>query len=137
MMRHSSPGTAQNPTQGTVGGLCHLQLDLAGKMSLDGSVESVSIEPGNGMPSFVMTVGGKKTTVIVSPYWALANAGVEIKVGDQLSLLAFPALQEKDTFVAAEVKNLTSGKSVILRDDNGVPTAGRGPRHGAGICRCQ
>jgi hypothetical protein len=82
-----------------------------------------------------MEVAGKKATVIVSPYWALANAGIEIRVGDQLSVLAFPSLQEKDTFVAADVKNLTSGKSVVLRDENGMPTPAGGSRHGAGICR--
>ncbi len=128
-MHHGWQSSTAQQAQGMVP-YCHLQLDIAGKTSLDGTVESVSVAPGQGMPSFVITTGDQKATVIASPYWTLVNANFEIRVGDKMSVLAFPSLQVKDTFVAAELKNLTTGKSLILRDEYGMPMGGFGPRHG-------
>ncbi len=128
-MHHAWQGNTQQQAQGVMPH-CQLQLDLAGKTSLDGIAESVSMAPGQGMPSFVIRIGDQKATVIASPYWALANANFEIRVGDKMSVLAFPSLQFKDTYVAAELKNLATGKSLILRDEYGMPVGGFGPRRG-------
>ncbi len=132
MMQHRGQGMMAYQAQG-VSPQCRMQLDLAGKTALDGTVESVSMGPGQGMPSFVIqTVDNKKATIIASPYWTLVNAQFEISVGNRISVLAFPSLSFQGTYVAAELKNLTTGKSLALRDDNGIPVGGIGPRHGAG-----
>ena len=130
-MQHSPQGTGQHPAQGVMPS-CHMQLDLAGKTSVEGTVESVSMAPGQGMPSFVIITGDQKATIIASPYWILANANFEIRVGDKMSVLAFPSLQNKDTYVAADLKNLTTGKYLLLRNEDGMPAGGFGPRHGLG-----
>ncbi len=128
-MQQAWQGTARQQAQGGTP-YCHLQIDLTGKTSLEGLVESVSMAPGQGMPSFVIKNGDQKATIIASPCRALADANFEVRVGDRMSVLAFPSLQVKDTYVAADLKNLTTGKSLLLRDDNGMPVGGIGPRHG-------
>jgi hypothetical protein len=132
MPQHWTQGTVPHPAQGMGTPQCHIQLDLARKTSLEGFVESVNLERGMGTPSFVIPASGKKVTIIVSPYWALANALFEIRVGDNMSVLAFPSLQYENTYVAAELKNLTTGKVLTLRDDYGMPAGGIGPRHRTG-----
>ena len=129
-------GMMQQAGQGMAGTQCHLQLDLSSKTELTGTVQSVSMEPGKGMPSFVMLANGKSVTVVVSPYRALTNAGLEVRAGDTVSVQAYRSQQATDTYVAAELTNGTSGKHVVLRDESGFPTAGRGLHHGAGSCPC-
>ncbi len=124
-------GTMPHPGQG-MAAQCPLQVDLANKTALEGTVESVNMAPGQGMPTFVLQVGDKKATIVASPYRILANALFEIRVGDRMNVLAFPSTQTQDTFLAAELKNLTTGKTLLLRDDNGLPAGGVGPRHAAG-----
>ncbi len=133
-VRHQ--GVMQHAGQGMAGAQCHMQLDLSSKNELRGVVQSVSIEAGKGMPSFVMLWGGKSITVVVSPYRALTNAGLEIRPGDTVLVVAFRSQQAADTYVAAALTNETSGKQVVLRDENGIPAAGWGPRHNAGSCPC-
>ncbi|HYK88473.1 MAG TPA: hypothetical protein VE398_06865 [Acidobacteriota bacterium] len=130
-MHHAAQGTMPHSGQG-VAPQCHMQLDLAAKTALEGTVESVSMAAGQGMPSFTIQAGDKKAIIVASPYWALTKANFDIKVGDRMSILAFPSLQFSDTYVAADLKNLTTGKTLLLRDDNGIPVNGIGPRHGAG-----
>jgi hypothetical protein len=115
----------------------------AAKTALQGIVDSVGIAPGQRMPSFAMTADGKKVTVIVGPYWAIANANYEIQPGQQMSVLAFPATTLQSTYFAAELQNMSTGKVLTLRNDQGFPVSvqggggcgwgrGRG-MHGAGF----
>ncbi len=119
IMAHAGAGAGQG------GSLSHL--DLSGKTAFEGVVDGVSMEPGAGTPSFTMLADGKKVTIVTSPYRALLDAGYKISVGDRMNVLAYPFVQLKDTYAAAELKNLTTGVPLTLRDENGVPTM----RHGA------
>jgi hypothetical protein len=111
------------------------EMDLAAKTSLEGTVESVHMGPGQGFPNVVLLLnGGGKATVVVSPYRAYVAAGSPIAVNDRLSVLAFPSNVHENAYVAAEIKNLTNGKILQLRGDDGLPLAGMGGR-GAGFCR--
>jgi len=120
-------------------------LNAAAKTALLGYVDAVNLERGKGMPTITLLQNdGGKVTVIVSPFWAIANSGFEVKVGQNLSILAFPATQLQNTYIAAELQNLTTGKVLTLRNDAGFPNAGRGgrgmrgagPNAGTGVCPC-
>ncbi len=108
-------------------------IDLANKVSLEGTVESVNMGPGQGFPSFILVLSdGKKATILSSPYRALMNANYSIRANDRMSVLAYPSLQVNDTYVAAELKNLTTGTVLTLRDENGLPVVGT--HGGSGMC---
>jgi len=101
-------------------------LDLAGKTVLEGVVDGINMGRGHGTPSFTMVADGKKVTIVTSPYRAVIDADYKISMGDRINVLAYPFTQQKDTYAAAELKNLTTGAVLTLRDENGVPAMGNG-----------
>ncbi len=118
IMLHAGGG----PGQGT--GPSHL--DLSGKVALEGLVEDVSMGPGRGTPNFTMTADGKKVTIVTSPYRLVMNANFRISLGDRINVLAYPFVGQQDTFAAAELKNLTTGAVLTLRDESGFPMMNHG-----------
>ena len=116
----------------TQGNAACSRFDLANKVTLEGAVETVNIERGQGSPSFTLVQsGGKKVTVIAGPYWALVNANYKIAQGDRMLVQAYQSLQYENIYVAAELTNQTNGMVLTLRDATGNPVGGRGGRCGA------
>ena len=112
-------------------GACAGSLDPANLVALEGIVEAVQLERGRGNPGFTMTADGKKVTIITSPYRALLDADYKIKIGDKMNVVAYRLAQPPDTYIAAELKNLTSGTVLTLRDAGGLPITNR---RGCGNC---
>ncbi len=110
---------------------CAAQLDLSNKVALEGTVKSVNMGPGQGFPTLVLTqADGKDATVVVSPFRAMVDANFKVSIGDHIAVSAFPSLQYKDAFVAAQLNNLDNGTSIVLRDASGLPVASNGGRCG-------
>ena len=110
---------------------CAAQLDLANKATLEGIVKSVNMGPGQGFPTFALSqADGKDVIVVASPFRALTDANFKISIGDRMSVSAFPSLQYKDAFVAAELNNLSNGTSIVLRDAAGLPIGTAGGMRG-------
>ena len=132
MMRGAGPmrGMGGGPGMGDCA-IC-TKLDLKAGRTLAGTVQSVDMGPGQGMPNFTLAVDGKATVIIASPYWALQQADFKISVGDSLSVVAYPSLQQEGYYVAAEIVNASTQQSIKLRDENGLPlgSRGRGPMQG-------
>ena len=132
MMRGAGPMRGMHGGPGM--GDCEIctNLDIKARKTLAGIVQSVEMETGRGMPSFTLSVDGKPVVIIASPFWALQQADFKISAGDSLSVVAYPSLQQEGTFVAAEIINASTQKSLKLRDENGIPTGmrGRGPMQG-------
>jgi hypothetical protein len=107
-------------------------LDIKARKTLAGIVQSVAMGPGLGMPSFTLSVDGKAVVIIAGPFWALQQADFKITAGDSLSIVAYPSLQQEGAYVAAEIINASTQKSLKLRDENGIPLGmhGRGPMQG-------
>jgi hypothetical protein len=107
-------------------------LDLKAKTTLEGTVQTVNMAAGQGFPNFTLQVGSNTFTLMAGPFWALQQADFKISQGDRLSVEAYPSLQHQNTWVAATIQNLTTQKSIRLRDENGQPLdmRGRGPMNG-------
>jgi hypothetical protein len=107
-------------------------LDLKAKTTLEGTVQTVTIAAGQGFPNFTLQAGSNAFTVAAGPFWTLQQADFKISQGDRLSVEAYPSLQNQNTWVAAAIQNLTTQKSITLRDENGQPLGmrGRGPMNG-------
>ena len=106
--------------------------DLANKVTLEGVVDTVNMERGQGAPSFTLVQSGdKKVTVIASPYWALVNANYKIGQGDRMLVVAYQSLQYENIYVASQLTNQGNGMTLTLRDATGTLVGGRGGRCGA------
>ena len=123
---------AMNGRQGMAGCEDCANLDLKAKQTLTGTVQEVNMSAGQGMPYFTLLVGGNTVTVIASPFQALQQAGFKVSAGDSLSVVAFPSLAHQGAYVAAEILNLSTGQSVKLRGDDGIPlgVGANGPMKG-------
>ncbi len=119
-------GTMSHAGRGPGLGAAASHLDLAGKTVLEGVVDGISMGRGQGTPSFTMVADGKKVTIVTSPYRAVLDANYKISIGDRMNVVAYPFVDLVDTYAAAELKNLTTGVVLTLRDANGVPLMGNG-----------
>ena len=106
-------------------------VDLQGKKTLAGVVQSVNMSAGQGLPSFTLLAGNAAVTIMAGPFRVLEQAGFQISQGDTLSVVAYPSLQHEGAFVAAEILNVKTNTVIKLRDENGRPIGmqGRGPMH--------
>jgi hypothetical protein len=107
--------------------------------TFQGGVVSMNMAAGEGQPSIVLErTDGTEVTVRVSPYRVISANDFEINTSDQMEVRAFKSLNGNDLFVAVELKNLTTGEDVTLRDENGQPVndgkGGKGRRGGRGRC---
>jgi hypothetical protein len=137
--RGRGPGSGRAWAAGQGGPPCGragAQVNLAAKTSLEGSVADVNMGYGQGFPSFTLRTGEGDVTIVASPYRVLADAGFAVNAGDKMSVLAFPSNRYEGAYVAAELKNLTTGKVLVLRDDQGFPVGvpGQGGGRGRGSC---
>lgn len=131
-LAHGQQGTMPHAGAGQGPAAAASHLDLSNKVAFEGLVQSVAMERGQGSPSFVMLADGKRVTIVTAPYRLLIDADYKISVGDKMNVLAYAFLQTADTYAAAELKNLTSGKVLTLRGDDGVPLMRQ--RHNCADC---
>lgn len=120
--------------RGSQGVDCGFNLDLKAKTVLEGIVTSVNLAPGQGAPSFTLNVKGTDVTIIAAPFHLLIRSGFQISVNQNLSVTAYPATGVTATYVAAELQDLKTGKTLTLRDENGVPSGTPGDCPMAGTC---
>jgi hypothetical protein len=130
---------------GVMSGSCGMQgdcpynaskLDLAAKTVLNGNVLAVNMAQGQGTPSFTMNAGGQPVTIIASPYHLMFEAGFTISVNDNMSVTAYPVAGANGTYAAAVLNNLTTGKSIRLRDDSGAALCLQGDCPMKANCPC-
>lgn len=95
-------------------------IDLKTRTVLAGVVESVSMAPGQGFPTFVLLVGGKRTTIVVSPYRSLLLANFQISVGHNMVVEAYPLVGTEGSYLAAVLHNQSTRQSLTLRNENSL-----------------
>jgi hypothetical protein len=113
-------------------------VDLSTVRTVQGTVTAVSLEAGIGLPAFFLgTSDGSSLRVHLGPYWYLVSQNFSVAVGDAVSATVADCPKTPDTgdATAFAVDDLTSGASIILRNELGVPVwkAGRkGNGNGSG-----
>jgi hypothetical protein len=91
-------------------------------VTIEGIVESVEMGISQEFPTFTLALPGDgKVTVVTGPYYILLDKGFEIRVGDRMAVKAFRSLWYENTYVAVELSNLTTGETLVLRDETGRP----------------
>jgi hypothetical protein len=151
MRQGAGPGMGQGSmmmrgaANGVMSGRCGMQgaclcdpskLDLTAKAVLNGNVVAVNMAPGQGIPAFTLNAGGQNVTIIATPYHLLLEAGFSISVNDSMSVAAYPVAGVNGTYAAASLDNLTTGKSIKLRDDSGAALCLQGDCPMKANCRC-
>ncbi len=134
-MMHGAGGAMRGAMHGNrIAGTCPhnpANVDLKSRTVLEGVVTSVNIAPGQGSPTFILQTAGGAATITACPYHEFLQAGFTISAGDRMSVAAYPFTDASGTYLAAELNNLSTQKSLKLRDDNGlplnIPNSGRGP----------
>jgi len=110
------------------------KVDLSTVRTVTGEVTAVAMDYGLSHPGFTLNSVQEGTlTVNLGPYFYLVANNFSLAVGDQVSAkVANCALG----VVAFEVTDLTTGKEISLRSDDGLPLwtggSGRGNGYGGG-----
>jgi hypothetical protein len=90
-------------------------------LQIQGAVVSVDADA-----LIVQTADGEQIAVENRPWWFAQETGFWAQVGNQLTLTGF---YKGDEFEVGRIDDITSGQTVLLRDENGRPMwAGRGQR---------
>ncbi len=93
-------------------------LDPAAVTVITGKVTQVNLAVGVQNPSIV--IDGK--TIELAPVWWMLERGLELKEGETLEVKAAPCLDPAKTMLfAIEIRNSTTGTTLALRDENGLP----------------
>jgi len=112
-------------------------IDPAESFTVSGTVTAFTADFGSGMPMLVVDDPALGSTEVgLGPLWFVRDAGFAAAVGDEVeALVAVCDLCGADT-VAFWVDNLTTGASIVLRNDDGYPlwVQGQGTGGGRGFC---
>jgi hypothetical protein len=88
-------------------------------LTLQGTVVNVDADT-----LVVQTVNGEQVTMENRPWWFAQEQGFSAQVGDQVTLIVF---YEGDDLEVGQIDDITSGQTVLVRDEIGRPLwAGRG-----------
>jgi hypothetical protein len=99
------------------------QADVDEWLTLTGTVVSV-----DSYALTVETTDGREIAMLGRPWLFAQEAGAVLQVGDQVQLLGF---DEAGEFEVGQIANLTTGNSVVLRDESGRPLWAGGGRRGS------
>jgi len=109
------------------------QIDPETRTETEGTVIELQAARGEGMPTLVLDPEeGNPMTVRLGPTWFLDQSEFTAAPGDQVRLVTYECPSCDADAVAASVEDLTNGKSLTLRDDQGRPEW-MGSGHGRGM----
>lgn len=94
-------------------------VDLSAVRTVTGPVTEVAMDYGMGHPGFTMSSAEEGAlTINLGPYFYLVANNFSLAVGDQVSARVATC---RAGVVAFEVSDLTTGKQILLRGDDGLP----------------
>lgn len=98
------------------------QVDLSHPVTITGQVVSFQAGVGEGTPTLVVKEPNASERVLVlGPYRFLQSQGFTAQTGDQVEAVAYPCTGCVGGLAVAQVKNLTRGVTLSLRDSDGRP----------------
>lgn len=113
-------------------------LNMTRLQTVTGTVSAVRLAYGAEYP----TVTVQQVTIKTAPVWYFLNHDFELKAGDVVRIVAAASRGGRDSYLhAIEISNNTTGTTLRLRDDTGLPlwsgTQGGGNRVSpGGGCPC-
>jgi hypothetical protein len=89
---------------------------------VQGKVKGLFI-PESGPVRFYMSSKTETYTVIVSPRWYWEDLGVKISDGEEVRVVGSKSLGRDGTLyiIAQEIRLVESGKTIVIRNNNGSP----------------
>ena len=99
------------------------QIQVEEWLTIQGTVASVDADA-----LIVETTEGEQVAVENRAWWFAQERGFSAQIGDQVTLVGF---YEEGEFKAGQIKNTTSGQTILMRDESGRPLwagQGRGER---------
>lgn len=120
--------------------------DLNTVITVKGKVVSIDTGEDGGPVTVVVRQHGGKIHAVAAPGWFWFDRGIPIKPNDEIEVSGAKA-QGKDGnmyIISREITNLTTGRSVTLRTEDGRPawrggghwgSSGHGERGGGGLQR--
>lgn len=98
------------------------QVDPSQPVTITGGVVSFQAGVGQGTPTLVVKeASGSERALVLGPYRFLQSQGFTAQAGDQVEALAYPCTSCPGGLAVAQVKNLTRGVTLRLRDSEGRP----------------
>lgn len=115
-----------NPTA-PAGGSSYLNMALASTVS--GKITAVQLAYGAQYPS--ITLDGK--TIKIAPVWYMLENDFELAAGDEVRVVAAPSARPDDPSLhAVSITKVSSGATLTMRNDAGVPLWSASGKAGAG-----
>ncbi|MDX1980185.1 MAG: hypothetical protein SFV51_07950 [Bryobacteraceae bacterium] len=95
-----------------------LQINISASQTIQGEITAVQVAFGVQYPSIV--VNGMQ--IKLAPVWFLLDNDFELKVGEQVRVIAAPSTQTRDNYLyAINVTKVTGNQAITLRDNTGMP----------------
>ncbi len=103
--------------------------DLNMVATVKGKVVSIDASKGSGPVVIVLRQGADVFHAIAAPPWFWSDRGIAIKPNDEIAVVGAKAQGRDGTMyvISSKISNLTTGDSVLLRNETGRPVwRGRG-----------
>lgn len=107
--------------------------DLNTVTTIKGKVISVETDEDKGPVTIIVRQGAGRIHVIAGPQWFWSDRGIAVRPNDEIEATGARA-QGRDGnmyMISKEITNLSTGRSVNLRSDNGSPSWRGGGGHGS------
>jgi hypothetical protein len=113
------------------------RVDTSKTVTVQGDVVSFQAGLGQGMPELVVReANGNETSFVLGPFRYLESQGFVAQAGDRVEINGYVCPSCESGVAVAQVKNLTRGLTVVLRNADGTPVwiafAGQNPRRHIG-----
>ncbi|HQT94206.1 MAG: hypothetical protein B7Z74_00075 [Deltaproteobacteria bacterium 21-66-5] len=128
----ASPLAAQQMRGGAAGGTGP-RVDTSKTFTVQGEVVSFRAAPGQAMPQLtVREASGNETAFVLGPFRYLQAQNFAAEAGDRAEVTGWVCASCAQGMVVGQVKNLTRGLTLVLRNADGTPVwtgpAGQGAR---------
>ena len=109
------------------------RIDTSKTVTVQGEVVSFQAGYGQGTPELVVREGnGNEATFVLGPFRYLEANGFVAQAGDRVEITGYACPNCENGVAVAQVKNLTRGLTLVLRNADGTPLwiafAGQNPR---------
>lgn len=95
-----------------------LTVDLTTLVEMEGTVAQAGLGMGTHQNAITFSAGGTDYSLGLGPLWYMVQQGFSVTAGDGLRVRMAQCARG---WVAFDVTNLTTGSTLVLRDEQGVP----------------